>query len=547
MNEEAAKEVKLIAVYGRVSTARQEEDGTIETQMRAVREHAQKHGYTIVKEYVDEGWSGSILARPQLDQLREDAGKKMWEAALIYDPDRLSRVYAHQALVRRELQDKNIEVLFVTTPPTKNDTDELLFGVKGIFAKYEKAKIAERFRLGKLRKVKEGHVLVSEAPFGYTYIPGQEKVHGYYEVNEEARIVKMIFGWVANNKMTIRGVVRKLQDLGIKPRKSKRGVWSPSTLGHILENTTYIGEAHYGKTYAVAPENPFNKEKYRRNKKTSRKIRPEEEWIAKIAVPAIIDKDLFARAQKQIKANYELSKRNRKNDYLLSGKIRCSCGKTRAGEGPQHGKHLYYRCTDRVNSFPLPATCHEGGINARVADKLVWAKVSELMASPELMEEQIKRWKKDQNSKVSYSAVDVDTMRKQVLKHKEEEDRYTKAYGAGAFPVEKLKEYTGPLRQKVAALESQIAQAEVEERRIKADALPAAEEIKAFAAKARMTLANLSFDAKQAIVRNVLDKAVGTQKELHVYGYIPVATSHYGLQTIDRHRRPPERGQVDPL
>jgi len=59
------KAPKLIAVYARVSTARQEDENTIETQLFAVREFAQANRYTIVKEYFDDGWSGdsSVITR----------------------------------------------------------------------------------------------------------------------------------------------------------------------------------------------------------------------------------------------------------------------------------------------------------------------------------------------------------------------------------------------------------------------------------------------------------------------------------------------------
>jgi site-specific DNA recombinase len=81
---------RLIAVYARVSTARQEEDQTIKTQLASVRDLAQQRNYVIVTEYIDDGWSGDILARPALDRLREDARRKLWDAVLIYDPDRLA-------------------------------------------------------------------------------------------------------------------------------------------------------------------------------------------------------------------------------------------------------------------------------------------------------------------------------------------------------------------------------------------------------------------------------------------------------------------------
>lgn len=355
MNEGRTTNSKLIAIYARVSTARQEEDGTIETQLRTLREFAQGNNYTVVQEYIDDGWSGDIIARPSLDQLRADATKKIWQAALIYDPDRLARRYSYQELVMDELRERNIEVLFVTVPSPKNSEEKILHRVRGLFAEYERAKIAERFRLGKLRRVKDGHILLSEAPYGYVYIPNKADKRGYIEVlGEEARVIRMIFEWVANDHLTLRQVVRRLHEMNIPPRRSARGVWSTSTLSTLLRNGAYIGEAHWGSSYAVAPERPQKGGLYRKIKKTSRRMKPKGEWIL-ITVPAIIDKDLFERTRAQLDANYALSKRNKKSEYLLAGKIRCTCGRSRTGEGVLHGKHIYYRCSDRVHRFPSPA------------------------------------------------------------------------------------------------------------------------------------------------------------------------------------------------
>src|SRR3989338_10075029 len=184
MNDVIEKNIKLIAIYGRVSTSNQENEGTIETQLAAVKDFSKKNNYTIVQEYLDNGWSGDSIIRPALDQLRMDAKKKIWEGVLIYDPDRLARRYSYQELVMDELREAGIEVLFVTMPSPKNEEDKILYGVKGLFAQYERAKITERFRLGKIRKVKEGHVLTTEAPYGYEYILGDKinKKHGEYKI-----------------------------------------------------------------------------------------------------------------------------------------------------------------------------------------------------------------------------------------------------------------------------------------------------------------------------------------------------------------------------
>jgi len=75
----------LISIYARVSSERQEKEETIQNQIMALEEHAKEHGHTIVNRYLDDGWSGTILARPSLDDLRLDARKKLWEAVLIKD------------------------------------------------------------------------------------------------------------------------------------------------------------------------------------------------------------------------------------------------------------------------------------------------------------------------------------------------------------------------------------------------------------------------------------------------------------------------------
>ena len=532
---------KLVAIYGRVSTSNQENEGTIETQLSAVRDFAAKNGYTIIQEYLDEGWSGDSIVRPALDQLRVDAQKKTWSAVLMYDPDRLARRYSYQELVMDELKEADIEMLFVTISAPKNPEDKILHGVRGLFAEYERAKISERFRLGKLRKVREGHILTTEAPYGYTYIRNNKetKQHGYYEINlEEARVVKMIFSWIADDCMNIRQVVLELQRLKILPRKSKRGVWNTSTLTHILHNTTYYGDGRWGTSYSVVPIKPLKVQKYRKMKKTSKRMKPKEEWIAaKIPVPAIIDVDLFNRAQEQLKMNAYINPRNRKHQYLLSTKIQCICGKTRVGEAAQAGKHLYYRCSDRIYSFPLPHTCFERGINARIADKLVWDKVAELMSSPKLMLAQAERWMKDRHEKVKDTVYDIDGLEKEKDKLKDQEERYTKAYGAAVFSLDQLKAYTTPLRERILAIDAQIAKAREAQNQIGAAGLPTQSEISSFATKAADLLHTLNFETKKAILMNTLDKVIGSQERLEVYGHLPVSPSQVGLSAKYRNCR----------
>jgi len=527
MDNYKTKTIKFVAGYYRVSTALQEEQKTIETQISAVKDFAQKNGYKIVQEYKDDGWSGDMLQRPALDQLRIDAKRRAWDAVLIYDPDRLARRSAWQEVVTEELKEQEIPVLYVTVPQAKNDEDIIMGKMRGVFAEYERMKIKERFRLGKVRKANEGHVILTEPPYGYDFIKKTAEQQGYLKENkEESKIVRDLFLWVANEHLTLRNVIRRLQELGIKPRKSKRGVWNTSTLSTLLRNKTYIGEGHYGASYAVIPQKPLKHETYKKNKKTSRVMKPETEWI-KIKTPEFIDKELFDKVQIQLKTNNSFAVRNKKNEYLLAGKIWCTCGKRRTGEGPMKGKHLYYRCSNRVYSFPLERTCFEKGTNARISDVLAWKKISEMMTSPELLMKKAQMYLNSLNNKNHGQSVDTSKITGEISKLKAEEDRYNKAYGAGIYSVEELRTHILPLKEKIAMLEAQISKAEFQHSENKKPVLPTLDEIKLFTDRARQGLKDLNFSEKQGIVRRVMNTIVVTQEELFGSGRIDITNLSY--------------------
>lgn len=550
--------MKLTAIYARVSTARQEEDQTIKTQMAADMELIRQRGFKLVTEYVDEGWSGDILARPALDRLRQDARSKQWQVLVVYDPDRLARRYSYQELVMDELKEAGIEVVFVTVSTPQNSEEKILHGVRGLFAEYERAKISERFRLGKLRKVKEGHLLVSMPLYGYRYIIKQEKKHGFYEINEEeARVVRMIFDWVDKEGLTLHKLVRRLESLGIKPRKSRRGVWTTGRLSHLLRHKAYIGEAHWGSSYAVVPDKPLKQGVYRKIRKSSRRTKPEAEWIT-IPVPAIISREQFDRVQLKLQSNRRMAPGNTKNEYLLAGKIFCSCGRRRTGEGPLQGKHRYYRCLDRVASFPAPRTCLEPGMNVRVADSHVWNAFVRMASSPAALSQQMTRWRNSQNEKAGSIQVDVKLLRGEVDKLKEQEARYVKAYGGGLLTLEQLEDYCQPLREKTASFETQIRQAEKQQESQAPIRLPEENEVAALAKEASVRLKDLNYQAKKVIIGHLVQKVIGTKAHVAVTGSIPIfyfgtptigtndqssilssnsSTSHVKLFPDDRHRQ----------
>lgn len=519
--------MKLIATYARVSTGRQEEEKTVQDQIYAFKEYVSKNDVKIVREYVDNGWSGDTLARPDLDNLRQDADKKIFDAVLFYDPDRIARRYSYQELVTDELQEAGVEVIFITIPTPKNHEERIVHGVRGLFAEYERMKIAERFRLGKVRKVKEGHVLTSQASYGHRYIanvklPGQSMIHGHYEiVSEEAENLRNIFKWIDEEDLTLRRLVVRLQKLGIKPRKSKKGTWTTGTLSTLIRNKALIGEAHWGKSYACVPTNPQKTEKYKKMKKTSRRDKPEKDWVAnKIPVPPIIDRELFMRVQEKLKSHAAFSKRNKKNDYLVGGKLWCVCGNRMSGNGKYQGDHIYYRCINRILNFPMPKTCHQRGINAIIVDKLFWLKFYEFLSSPDQLYEQAERWILNRQQGEVKSIENIDELKNELSKLKKQEDRLNKAHGAGAFTLEQLIEYTTPIKKQISDIGGRIMALEERERSQGASTMPTKEQIKAFAQKAAEKLRNLNFEEKRAIIISIVGKVIGSQEQLSVAGHV---------------------------
>src|SRR5215468_1226827 len=93
------------ALYARVSTARQEQEQTVASQVAALEQAADAQGVTVAAEhrYIDEGVSGARLDRPGLDALRDAAADGLLDVVLIYCPDRLARSYVHPHVLIEEL------------------------------------------------------------------------------------------------------------------------------------------------------------------------------------------------------------------------------------------------------------------------------------------------------------------------------------------------------------------------------------------------------------------------------------------------------------
>jgi DNA invertase Pin-like site-specific DNA recombinase len=175
-----------VAIYARVSGEQQAREDTIDSQLEAVTQRIASGALVCDPElrFVDDGYSGTVLARPGLERLRDQAAAGAIDRISMLDPDRLSRKYAYQVLILEELTRCGVEVVFLRNPVGRGPEQDLLLQVEGMIAEYERAKIMERCRRGKPHAARRGSVnVLSGAPYGYRYV-------GKHEGGGEARYQK---------------------------------------------------------------------------------------------------------------------------------------------------------------------------------------------------------------------------------------------------------------------------------------------------------------------------------------------------------------------
>ncbi len=152
-----------VALYARVSSEQQAEAGTIRSQVASLLEKIAADGISLPTtelQFVDEGYSGATLIRPALERLRDSVFNGAVDCVYVHSPDRLARKYAYQILLMDEFQKGGATVVFLNRKIGETPEDDLLLQVQGMMAEYERAKILERSRRGKLQSAKRGSVNV---------------------------------------------------------------------------------------------------------------------------------------------------------------------------------------------------------------------------------------------------------------------------------------------------------------------------------------------------------------------------------------------------
>ena len=192
------------------------------------------------------------MIRPELERLRDAISVGTIEQVYIRSPDRLWRKYAHQALLLEEFAGAGVTVQILNHKIGAPLEEEMLLQMQGMFAEYERAKIIERHRRGKLHRARVGSVNVfSGAPYDYRYTRRQlDGQPAQYVIDlEQAKAVRLIFNWIGVDRLSIGAVSRLLGEANI-PTKTGKKHWDRSTIWGMLQNPAYMGKAAFCKTKA---------------------------------------------------------------------------------------------------------------------------------------------------------------------------------------------------------------------------------------------------------------------------------------------------------
>jgi site-specific DNA recombinase len=522
------------AIYARVSSDQQAEAGTIASQLQALRERLAQDNLSFEEElcFLDDGHSGSTLVRPALERLRDLVASGGLDRLYVHSPDRLARRYAYQVLLLDEFQRCGVEVLFLNHAIGTSPEEQLLLQVQGMVAEYERAKLLERCRRGKLHAARQGGVnALAGAPYGYRYVRKADGggVARYDIVLEEARVVQQIFDWVGRERLSLGAVCRRLQQQGIRTRTGNVR-WDPSTLAGMLKNPTYQGTARYGRTQ-VGPRRPRLRAP---RGQPEQPRRPYSNYAAEgpgvpITVPALVSAELFAAVAEQLEENRRRNRQSRRGArWLLQGLVVCrQCGYALYGIGTRHRLasgaavvHAYYRCMGRnSHRFGGQPLCSNRQVRVEDLDEAVWQDVCALLRNPGKIRTEYERRQAEQESPEPSLA--GDQVASQLKKVKQAITRLIDAYQEGLLEKTEFEPRLRASKERLARLEAaareQAArQSQEQELRL---ALGCLEE---FAAQVETGLAEADWSTRRAIIRALVKRIeIGPEEIRVVYRVSP--------------------------
>jgi site-specific DNA recombinase len=330
---------KRVAAYCRVSTDRDDQANSFESQQRYFRHYIKAQpDWECTEIFADEGTSGtSTKKRKAFNRMIFCARNGDFDLIITKEISRFARNTLDSIYYTRDLKRRGIGVIFLNDNINTLDPDaELRLTIMSSIAQEESRKTSERVKWGQRRQMEQGVV------FGRSML-GYDVKGGKMTVNEDgANTVRLIFHKFVNEGKGTHVIARELHEAGVKPMRTTG--WSNTVILRVLRNEKYCGDLVQKKTYT--PDYLTHEKKYNRGQ--------EEFIILKDHHEPIISRELFERAG-SILEERSLSQEGKakySNRYCFSGKIKCGrCGQSYAARCKTRkdgSKYQAWRCMKAV-------------------------------------------------------------------------------------------------------------------------------------------------------------------------------------------------------
>src|SRR5215216_5870539 len=423
------------------------------------------------------GQSGASLERPDMDRVRDLVAGGGVSVMLAQDRDRFAREPAYLFYLREEFAEHQTTLRALNDHGDGSPEGELTTGILDQIARYERLKIAERSRRGKLRKAREGKVIATKrSHYGFQYNASRD---GYEVDKETMAVVKRIFRMVGTEGAAIRAVKRTFEREGL-PTPEGKEIWGQLFIREAIRDDAYRPHSReeieklvakgqmaaevasrldpkkcYGiwwfnrrrtKTYQEAVNGPGGKRYKKRAKITPR---PEEEWIAVPVPDSGIPREWIDLAREAIKDNVKFSQNHNRPWVLSAGVARCAeCGWTMSTHTVRGAKskhvNYYYRCSRAQVHYAYES---ESCLNKKHhrADRLepmVWNYVSGVMKNPEELRADLNRMIELQRRGTRGDpSKDAKLWAEKLVEVDRKRAKYQEAFAADAMTLPELKAY----------------------------------------------------------------------------------------------------------
>lgn len=325
--------------YARFSSDNQREE-SIDAQLRAMRDYAQKNGISIVGEYIDRARSATTDDRPDFLKMVKESAGGTFDIVLVHKLDRFARNRKDSIGYRMELKRNGVSLISILEYLDDDSPESVILeSVLEAMAEYYSKNLAREVRKGMKENALQCITTGGVPPFGYMLNPDTRK----FEIDEyEGKAVRLIFRRMLEGH-GYNKILRELNQLGYKTRKGQ--MFGKNSLYGILRNEKYKGVYVFNKASSKDVD----------GKRNSHKIKDNDEIIRiEGGIPAIVSEEDFNAVVALMKSRQNKSASMKaKETYMISGKIFCGeCGNTFIGNRKFSGRNkrilVTYRCNTRA-------------------------------------------------------------------------------------------------------------------------------------------------------------------------------------------------------